>query len=157
MGESKGPSTSLSCIPITCDAASLRTKIQVPALASPNLDQPLTESLDISYWLCSFSPGLLPGEYEVTIRTLLSKLGDPQAESLSVTNKEDRSEGLPCPTVDALLAKEDIGFHYRQALEYKRDLYLCRFLTLRQRFTESSNGMPILKQLQEAFGTRVGR
>ena len=101
----------------------------MPALTGPGLDPPLTDSLDISYWLCSFYPGLLPREYEVTIRTLLSKLHDIQALSLSVTDKEDRSEVVPCPAVDALLAKADISFHYRQALEYKRDLYVSRSFT----------------------------
>lgn len=94
----------------------------MPALAGPGLDPPLTDSLDISYWFCVSHPELLPTEHEKTIRDLLSNLHNIQALSLSVRDKNVRREGVPCPAVDELLAREDIGSQYRQALEYKREL-----------------------------------
>jgi hypothetical protein len=96
-------------------------KRQVPALTGPDLDPPLADSLDISYWACGLYPKLLPKQYEATIKEFLSNLHNIQALSLSVP-PEDCGEKFPCPAVDAVLAKEDIRPQYRQALERKRDL-----------------------------------
>lgn len=102
---------------------------QVPALTGPNLSAPLTDSVDISYWLCCYYPNLLPPKHESTIRDLSSKLHDINIFTLSARRGSMPTEwpasGIPPTAIDALLAKPDseISPEYRRALEDKRELY----------------------------------
>lgn len=102
---------------------------QVPALTGPKLSAPLTDSVDISFWLCGHYPKLLPPEHESTIRDLFSKLHDINIFTLSARRDAMPSEwpasGIPPTAIDALLAKPDseISPEYRRALENKRELY----------------------------------
>lgn len=103
---------------------------QVPSLTGPKLSAPLTDSVDISYWLCEHYPNLLPTDRESTIRDLFAKLHDIEIYSLSARPEsvlpEWRTSGVPPTAVDALLAKPDseVSPEYRKALEKKRELYV---------------------------------
>ncbi|POS70335.1 hypothetical protein DHEL01_v211268 [Diaporthe helianthi] len=105
----------------------INPKGQVPALTGPKLPAPLTDSVDISYWLCGHYPKLLPPGIEPTIRDLFTKLHDIHIYSLCVRPEsvppEWRTSGIPPTTVDALLGKPDseVSPAYRRALEKKRE------------------------------------
>lgn len=97
---------------------------KVPALTGESLSQPLTDSLEISYFLCRrFFPRLLGGAREPAATSLLSKLHSIPALSLSVA-PEYCMNFLPFPAVDALLADPAISAEYRGALELKKSLYV---------------------------------
>lgn len=106
------------------------TYYQVPALTGPKLSAPLTDSVDISYWLCGHYPKLLPPDHESTIRDMFRKLHDIPIFTLSARRDsmppEWLANGIPPTAVDALLARPDseISPQYRQALEKKRELYV---------------------------------
>lgn len=100
---------------------------QVPALTGPKLSAPLTDSVDISYWLCGHYPNLLPPDHESTIKYMFTKLHDLPIFALSARREsmppEWQTNGIPPTAIDALLAKPDISPEYRRALEHKRELY----------------------------------
>ncbi|KAI1126442.1 hypothetical protein F5Y10DRAFT_293831 [Nemania abortiva] len=98
-------------------------KGQVPVLTGGDLSTPITDSLDISYWLCSHFPNMLPDAHKSTIKDLLSQLHGFEGLSLSVPSKADRLRGVPCLAVDDLLSRTDISKGYRRALEYKRKFH----------------------------------
>ncbi|KAL1847635.1 hypothetical protein Daus18300_013895 [Diaporthe australafricana] len=89
---------------------------------------PLTDSVDISHWLCGHYPKLLPLEHESTIRDMFTKLHDIPIFSLSARRDsvppEWQADGIPPTAVDALLARPEpeISSEYRRALENKREL-----------------------------------
>ena len=89
-------------------------------MTGPSLAAPLADSRDISYWLCTHYPGLLPAAHESAIREMLARQHAVNAYALSVP-VEDRVEVMPTPAIDALLARDDISPEYRRALETKRD------------------------------------
>lgn len=103
---------------------------QVPALTGPTLSAPLTDSVDISYWLCDHYPKLIPTDHESTIRDMFHKLHDIRIFALSARRDsippEWQENGIPPTAIDALLARPDseISPEYRQALENKRKLYV---------------------------------
>ena len=105
---------------------------QVPALTGPKLSAPLTDSVDISYWLCAQYPKLIPPEHQPIISNMFTKLHDIHIFALSARREsmspEWQASGIPPTAVDALLAKPDpeISPAYRRALEGKRELYACR-------------------------------
>lgn len=100
-------------------------------MTGPKLSAPLTDSVDISYWLSGYYPKLLPRDLEPTIRDLFTKLHDIDIYCLCVrldsVPPEWQRSGVPPISVDALLAKPDseISPEYRRALEKKREL--CAF------------------------------
>lgn len=89
----------------------------------------MTDSVDISYWLCGYYPKLLSPDYESTIRDMFDKLHDIPVFALSARRDsvppEWQVDGIPPTAVDALLGRPEgeISPEYRQALENKRDLY----------------------------------
>ncbi|KAG8158127.1 hypothetical protein KVR01_011888 [Diaporthe batatas] len=105
-------------------------KGQVPTLTGPKLPAPLTDSVDISYWLSGHYPKLLPPDLEPTIRDLFTKLHDIDIYCLCVRPEsvppEWRTSGVPPVSVDALLAKPDseISPEYRKALLKKREFHV---------------------------------
>ncbi|ETS80556.1 hypothetical protein PFICI_08085 [Pestalotiopsis fici W106-1] len=101
----------------------INPKGQVPALTGNDLPTPLTDSLDISYWLCNHFPGLLPEAHKPVIQQFLTQLHGFEGLSLSVPSKADRQEGVPNPSLDALLARSDITPEYKRALEYKKKFH----------------------------------
>lgn len=99
----------------------INPKGQVPALTGGELARPLTDSLDISYFFCKdHFPALLPAAHESTIANLLGQLHAIRALSLSVPQASRQDREVPCPRVDELLASDQLGSAYRQALEFKR-------------------------------------
>lgn len=83
---------------------------------------PITDSLDISYWLCNLLPHLLPLEHEPTIRRLLRDLHAIEGISVTIRRRDGPEEDLIDPCVDDALARDDISPEYRQALEAKKIL-----------------------------------
>ncbi|OAA60070.1 Thioredoxin-like fold protein [Cordyceps fumosorosea ARSEF 2679] len=98
--------------------AKINPKGLVPTLTGGSLSQPMPESLDISYWLCSHFPHLLPEPNEAKIRKLLADIHAIQGLCLSI-DKGDRMEKVPCDA-DEALERDDLRLEYRRALEYKQ-------------------------------------
>jgi glutathione S-transferase len=95
-------------------------KGQVPAMTSPALPEPLTDSLDITYHLCDLYPRLGPKEHKETIYRLLKELHQIQYLSLSFTPAQNRAGGITV-AVEKLRAQPDISDKYREALEFKAE------------------------------------
>jgi glutathione S-transferase len=93
-------------------------KGQVPALTSPSLTEPITDSLDITYFLCDLYPTLAPKEHREAIYRLLKENHRIQYLSLSFTPAENRA-GFISTAIENLLAHTDISEEYRKALEFK--------------------------------------
>lgn len=117
-------------------------------MTGPNLPTPLTDSVDISYWLCGHYPKLLPASHESTIRDMFTKLHDIRIFALASRRDsmptEWQTNGIPPTAIDALLAKPDseISPEYRRALEIKRDLYAYHQPLVRSRPTADVNAQP---------------
>ncbi|OAQ98095.1 hypothetical protein LLEC1_00802 [Akanthomyces lecanii] len=99
----------------------INSKGLVPTLTGGGLSQPMPESLDISYWLCSHYPRLLPEAKESKIRQLLRDLHAIQGQCLSIP-KGRRMDKIPCDA-DEPLQRDDLSPEYRRALEYKQKLH----------------------------------
>ncbi|KAK7960708.1 hypothetical protein PG996_011350 [Apiospora saccharicola] len=98
----------------------MNRKGQVPAMTVEGRAAPITDSLDISYWLCDMFPHLLPQQHEATIRRLLRDLHAIEGISITIRRREGPEEDLIDPCVDKALARDDISPEYRQALEAKK-------------------------------------
>ncbi|EGX90038.1 hypothetical protein CCM_06458 [Cordyceps militaris CM01] len=94
---------------------------KVPVLSGGTLSQPMPESLDISYWLCSHYPHSLPKANESVIRQLLQDIHTIQGLCLSIA-KGQRMDKLPCDA-DEPLRRDDLSPKYRRALEYKQKVH----------------------------------
>jgi glutathione S-transferase len=92
-------------------------RVQVPALTSPSLDEPITESRDISNWLCKQQPELVPDEHRETIERLMDQLYSFHAMSLSVP-PDDHRHGVSNQAA-AMLERADLSDSYRRRLEIK--------------------------------------
>ncbi|KAK8015848.1 Thioredoxin-like protein [Apiospora marii] len=103
----------------TSSALSIQ-RCQVPAMMVEGRAAPITDSLDISYWLCDMFPQLLPSQHEATIRRLLRDLHAIEGISVTIRRREGPEEDLIDPCVDNALARDDISLEYRQALEAKK-------------------------------------
>ena len=102
-----------------------RTKFlpsKVPALVSPKLHSPITETLDITYLVCRSYPKLMPPEHSDIIKVLLFELKSIEPFSLCFPPPENRAEGSPNPYIEELLARPDISDTWRKALQYKLEL-----------------------------------
>ena len=102
----------------------ISSKGQVPAMVGGRLSAPLTESLDISKFLCEYHfQGLMPSRFRETMDDLMGRLHEINGMSLSVTASADEfPEGIPIASVDELLSRDDISPEYRAALEAKKAL-----------------------------------
>lgn len=101
----------------------INPKGQVPALTLEGRE-PLTDSLDISYFFCrKYLPKMLPELHKDRIQELLTKLHDISGPSLSVKEESITEELMvewPNPQLYKLLARNDISDDYRRALEFKK-------------------------------------
>ncbi|KAL2209033.1 hypothetical protein CC79DRAFT_1332255 [Sarocladium strictum] len=107
----------------------VNSKGQVPSLTSPLLPANLTDSRDISNWLCEQQPLLVPAEHRVSINKLMDQLYAFHAMALSIPDK-DRIYGVP-NVAAAMLERSDISEQHRRALEMKsvfHDTNYCRTL-----------------------------
>lgn len=77
--------------------------------------------MDISLWLATKFPKLIPSEQSAVIMDLVNDLHSISGLPLSVP-VGTRTEKLDPESVDALLSKTDISQDYRKALEFKRRL-----------------------------------
>ncbi|KAL7818758.1 hypothetical protein V8C44DRAFT_318992 [Trichoderma aethiopicum] len=90
---------------------------QVPALTSQALASPLTDSRDISEWLCEMQPELVPDSHQTTIQSIMDKLYSFHAMALTV-GREEKKHGIPNRAAE-LLENKDLTEHHRRALEMK--------------------------------------
>ncbi|RFU75034.1 thioredoxin [Trichoderma arundinaceum] len=90
---------------------------QVPALTSPALPAPMTESYDISKWLCEKQPELVPEQHREEIQTIMDKLYSFHAKALTA-GPEEKKHGIPNQAAE-LLEKKDLTEGHRRALEIK--------------------------------------
>lgn len=95
---------------------------EVPTMVVDGLAAPIRDSLEISYWLCTIYPKLLPQSHEVKIRTWLSELHAIEGLSLSAARPEQPKEDIVDDACDELLADTDSSDEYRRALEYKKEV-----------------------------------
>ncbi|KIX94961.1 uncharacterized protein Z520_09271 [Fonsecaea multimorphosa CBS 102226] len=94
-------------------------KGQVPVLLCPGLlEKPITDSLDITFWLCERHPGLRPPEYAGDINRLLRDLHAINFFSLSMRRNPQRAE-MQEAKILAQMNKPDISARHKKALEYK--------------------------------------
>jgi hypothetical protein len=96
--------------------------IQVPALTSPSLLEPITDSLDITTFLTKKYPGLVPEVHRECIESLLTELHKIQPFSLCVSQTYNTSEGVRNVGPDYLLSRSDISDEYLRALQFKSQL-----------------------------------
>jgi glutathione S-transferase len=96
----------------------INPKGQVPAMTSPSLAEPLTDSLPITYHICELYPHLAPGENKEFIYRLLKELHAIQYLSLSFTPAQNRAGGITI-AIEKLLERGDISEKYREALKWK--------------------------------------
>ena len=90
---------------------------KVPALTSRALASPLTDSHDISKWLCEKQPELVPEYHRITIQKIMDKLYSFHAMALTI-GREQKKHGIPNRAAE-LLEKKDLTEHHRRALEMK--------------------------------------
>ncbi|KAG4442870.1 hypothetical protein IFR05_001666 [Cadophora sp. M221] len=92
---------------------------QVPVLTHPSkLPKPIPDSLDITHYIASNYPSLLPEEFKDRIVELLKELHDINYFSLSFGNKPTAAKAQEA-LVEKKLAQTDMSEVYRKALEYK--------------------------------------
>ncbi|KAL6880982.1 hypothetical protein J3F83DRAFT_20242 [Trichoderma novae-zelandiae] len=95
----------------------VNTRGQVPALTSRALASPLTDSYDISDWLCERQPELVPEYHRNTIQSIMDKLYSFHAMALTIGPYE-KKHGIPNRAAE-LLERKDLTEHHRRALEMK--------------------------------------
>ena len=96
----------------------INPKGQVPALISPALPAPLTDSLDITYLLCGLYPSLAPDEFKDQIKQILRELHQIQYLSVSFSPSQNRAPSITA-AIEERLARPNISSSYKHALEYK--------------------------------------
>lgn len=100
-----------------CNSHGYTDREQVPALTSASLASPLVESYDISKWLCEKQPELIPSEHRETIQSLMDKLYDFHAKTLTI-GSDEKKHGIPNRAAE-LLEQKDLTEPHRRALEMK--------------------------------------
>ncbi|KAI0833932.1 hypothetical protein F5Y06DRAFT_280223 [Hypoxylon sp. FL0890] len=97
-------------------------KGQVPVLVNEKLlEKPLTESVDISYYIADWYPSLLPPQHEQVIRELVDEMHEISYKLLTFGTETK----LPQLSRNWLLEqakRTDISTEYKKALEYKAEL-----------------------------------
>jgi glutathione S-transferase len=103
--------------------ATLTSRFQVPVLSSPVLKKPISESVDITYFLAERVPALCPPHLSRQIRYLLAELHDINYFSLTYTHKPQRASDME-NSVLTLLSDPAISDRWREALKFKLDVYV---------------------------------
>lgn len=95
-------------------------KGQVPAMTSAALATPLTDSVDITKYMCSLYPSLAPSALQQTIFAALEQLHEIQYLSLSFTkqNETPMTSNIDFYT-KRRMNQPSVSESYRKALEYK--------------------------------------
>lgn len=99
--------------------------LQVPVLSGPRsskvLETPISESVDITYFLAKHFPSLCPPHLSKQIRRLLAELHDINYFSLTYTHKPQRASDME-NSVLKLLSDPAISSRWREALKFKLDV-----------------------------------
>jgi glutathione S-transferase len=88
-------------------------------LNSTQLDKPITDSLEITFFLAERYPSLIPESHKKEITKLLVDLHALNYFSLSFPGREHVAEGFKQNVFKRLAADADISPRYRDALTYK--------------------------------------
>jgi glutathione S-transferase len=93
--------------------------LQVPVLLSPGfLQKPISDSLDITFWVCERHPDLRPSEHAEYINSVLQELHAINFFTLSMRNVPERANMMEQSIQDKINAPE-LSERHRKALEYK--------------------------------------
>ncbi|EXJ60371.1 hypothetical protein A1O7_04523 [Cladophialophora yegresii CBS 114405] len=97
----------------------INRKGQVPVLLSPGfLDRPITDSLEITLWLCERYPELRPAEHAEEIENLLRKLHAINFFSISMRDCPQRAS-MQEQAIQAQMNVPGLSDRHKKALEYK--------------------------------------
>lgn len=105
--------------------------MQVPVLTYPILlPSPIPDSLEITYYIATQYPSLIPDNHKAQIIELLKELHSINYFSLSFGSRPASADAQKA-AVEQKLAQTGISEKYRKALEYKLTMYatwtsLCR-------------------------------
>ncbi|KIX95926.1 uncharacterized protein Z520_08181 [Fonsecaea multimorphosa CBS 102226] len=92
----------------------------VPALLAPSLGVKLTDSTDITQYLCDRYPSLVPPAHKQTIESLLEELHEISYVTISFKPEDRRVEGV-MEAVQEIMARPDTSPRYREMLQRKFD------------------------------------
>ena len=101
----------------------INPKGQVPVLTSPALDKPIADSLEITHYLASLYPALIPSNHASEITRLLHDLHALNYFSLSFSGRPQAVQGVKAEVQKRM--DGDMGpasERYRSALEYKMSM-----------------------------------
>jgi glutathione S-transferase len=102
----------------------INPKGQVPVLVSPShLDEPIADSLYITYWLCAKFLSLRPEKHNEEIDRLLEALHAINFFTLSMRNNPAVAASLE-GAVEKRLEQDNLSERHRKALEYKLTVYV---------------------------------
>jgi glutathione S-transferase len=101
----------------------LTSHFQVPVLSFPVLKTPISESVNITYFLAERVPALCPSHLSRQIRHLLAELHDINYFSLTYTHKPQRASDME-NSVLTLLSDPATSDRWREALKFKLDVYV---------------------------------
>jgi hypothetical protein len=93
---------------------------QVPAITSPALEKPMSDSLNITNYFATMFPNLKPAGYEAKIDEILYKIHHLPFFTLSFSGQ--RAQPIPRGTRDVMkemLKGNDLSTAHRKALEGK--------------------------------------
>lgn len=94
----------------------------MPVLNSPGyFEKPITDSLDITFWLCNRYPALRPAQHAAEVTRLLKALHAINFFSLSMRSVPERATIMQGMIKDKMSAS-GISEKYRKALEYKMEV-----------------------------------
>ena len=82
------------------------------------LAAPINDSLDITFWLASKYPDLMPAAVEAEVRQYLIALHKINYFSLSFADRPHVAKGFEA-AIQARLSNPDISDQYQKALEFK--------------------------------------
>jgi glutathione S-transferase len=91
--------------------------LQVPVICSPSLDKPIADSLDITHYLSTFYPSLIPTSHKERITKGLQDLHALNYFSPSFPGRDHVAQGFKAAVVKQL--SREISERYREALNYK--------------------------------------
>ena len=96
-------------------------KGQVPVLFSESLTNPITDSLDITFYLEDFYPSLAPPPHKDIVNELLKELHTIAYVNLSFPPGEVKRRGT-AEIFEKLLGQPNISDEYLKALKFKKQL-----------------------------------
>ncbi|KUJ08945.1 uncharacterized protein LY89DRAFT_598871 [Mollisia scopiformis] len=137
----------------------INPKGQVPVLTHPSrLPKPIADSLDITYYITTQYPGLVPESNKDQLIELLKELHRINFFSLSFGSRVGAVNAQKT-AVEAKLAQTDISAKYRKALEYKKTIIRdekVNGVTPEEIETQKSNTTTFLDKIAKLYNPGSG-